>query len=64
MTSTLLLCPGKKAEHPLFPVWKIECISCARRMFYLKETDLKIQPWTGHGPCPDKVEIKNETSVD
>lgn len=53
-------CPGRKVIHPLFPFWESECVDCARRVATLKNNEVRIDPWTGHGPCPDKVELNNE----
>ena len=51
------LCPGRKADHPLFPVWHTECINCQHRMALIKEDEQSILPWSGHGPCPDQKPI-------
>lgn len=52
-----MICPGRKVEHPVFPFWEPECLNCLRRMAVLKPDDVVISPWTGHGPCPDKMEM-------
>jgi hypothetical protein len=52
------LCPGRKEEAPLFPLWHTECLNCARRVAVIKQNDKVILPWAGHGPCPDKLEME------
>lgn len=51
-------CPGRKVDHPLFPLWHTECVSCTRRMALIKEQEPRILPWTGHGKCPDQRQFQ------
>jgi hypothetical protein len=62
MTQPFTVCPGRKEEAPLFPLWHTECLDCLRRMAIIKPKDVVISPWAGHGPCPDKLEMKNENA--
>lgn len=56
------VCPGRKVEAPLFPFWHPECVGCLRRMPSVKPEDVVINPWAGHGPCPDRMEAKDENA--
>ena len=60
MTQPFTLCPGRKINDPVHPLWRTECLGCLRRMAIIKPTDIVISPWQGHGACPDKLENKHE----
>lgn len=62
MTKPFTVCPGRKVEAPLFPFWHPECVGCLRRMPSVKPEDVVINPWAGHGPCPDRMEAKDENA--
>ncbi|MFO0201618.1 MAG: hypothetical protein ACK528_00655 [Alphaproteobacteria bacterium] len=49
-------CLGLWTEDPHWGrLYKSECYDCARRV-YAAVRDMKlIQPWDGHGPCPDWI---------
>ena len=52
-------CQGRFVEDTQWGVlYEQQCMNCVRRMHVLQARDKHISPWTGHGPCPDKLEME------
>ena len=56
MPSTAAKCVGKMIEDGM--LWHNDCRTCVRRLLSMHTKANQISPWTGHGPCPDKVETQ------